>query len=386
MKYHRVLNNFWSHSYRNNWDKNTSLVAIYLLTNQHRNTEGIYELNKGFIVSELKMDEEVVDTCLEVLISEDFIRYDKNNFVVMITNCLKFHPINNPNHQKAALKKLEMLPNSYLLHDFLIKAARYCPTFEEFLLENFPKEDLSEIYKAKRETKGEHVNGIYNGINDTNWDQQELELTRELKQTQKQKLEQTEKKKEIQIIEAVPSLSATDKREKIAVVEGKLSEKNDNLQSNTVIDIPVVNCKSKKSSNKAAEFKNTRAFELTEHLVELIKENNKRARVPDLSTNSVQLQNWVKEIERLNRLGPVGSSEKENKGYSWKEIRKIIDFSQQSDFWSSNILSAKKLRKQVIILENQMKQTGTSKSSQKMNMLEELYLDALEEDKKNEKE
>ncbi|MFW6026926.1 MAG: hypothetical protein ACOCRX_11365, partial [Candidatus Woesearchaeota archaeon] len=140
MRYHRVLNNFWSHTYRNDWDHNTSLVALYLLTNRHRNTEGIYELNKGFIVSELNMSEEEVDSCLNTLIEEDFIRYDEQNFVVMITNCLKFHPIKNANHQKAALKKLEMLPNSYLLYDFLEKAGRYCSSFKEFLLKNLAKE------------------------------------------------------------------------------------------------------------------------------------------------------------------------------------------------------------------------------------------------------
>ncbi|MFW5961472.1 MAG: hypothetical protein ACOCRV_00545 [bacterium] len=45
-----------------------------MLTNRHRNTEGIYELHKGFIASELKMDKEEVDICMNVLIEKDFMR------------------------------------------------------------------------------------------------------------------------------------------------------------------------------------------------------------------------------------------------------------------------------------------------------------------------
>ena len=95
---------------------------------------------------------------------------------------------------------------------------------------------------------------------------------------------------------------------------------------------------------------------------------------------------WVKELEKINRLGPVGAKEDENKGYTWEEIKEIIDFSQNDEFWSSNILSAKKLRKQIVKLENQMNKSGKSNSTKKMDMLAELYVEYLNEEQNDDEE
>jgi 5-bromo-4-chloroindolyl phosphate hydrolysis protein len=65
------------------------------------------------------------------------------------------------------------------------------------------------------------------------------------------------------------------------------------------------------------------------------------------------MQKWVQEMDRLNRIGPPGGTQ----GYSWQEIRQIIDFSQDDDFWRANILSASKLREKCVQLENQMKRS-----------------------------
>ena len=67
------------------------------------------------------------------------------------------------------------------------------------------------------------------------------------------------------------------------------------------------------------------------------------------------MENWSIDLDRLNRLGPVGAKENEGKGYTWEEIGKIIDWCQDHSFWKSNILSAGKLREKIVKLENQMK-------------------------------
>ncbi|MBO8161365.1 MAG: hypothetical protein H0Z24_06975 [Thermosipho sp. (in: Bacteria)] len=77
---------------------------------------------------------------------------------------------------------------------------------------------------------------------------------------------------------------------------------------------------------------------LTKLLIEKILKNNDRAKVPKEGTK--QFENWMSEIEKLNRLGLPGC----NKGYSFDEIRKVIIWCQNDDFWKRNILSAKKLR------------------------------------------
>jgi|GEM_PF-4077429 hypothetical protein len=131
----------------------------------------------------------------------------------------------------------------------------------------------------------------------------------------------------------------------------------------------------------AADQNNFEAEELTKKLIDLILSNNSRARVPDKNIDDKLFRKWLDSIEKLNRLGPVGAKEKENKGYSWQEIDEIVEFSQQDDFWRSNILSAQKLRKQVIVLENQMQRNGyRDQAEAKMDMLAELYAEAKEDD------
>lgn len=89
-------------------------------------------------------------------------------------------------------------------------------------------------------------------------------------------------------------------------------------------------------------------YKLTSHLIQYIKKNNPRQPVPEKNTKL--FYNWIDEIDKLHRLGPVGG----DKGYSYEEIKKIIDFCQTHDFWYSYILSAKTLREKIITLENLM--------------------------------
>ena len=85
-----------------------------------------------------------------------------------------------------------------------------------------------------------------------------------------------------------------------------------------------------------------------------ILENNARARVPPNDPEDKLMQKWAQEMDRLNRIGPPGGTS----GYSWQEIRDLIDFSQDDDFWRANILSASKLREKCVQLENQMKRSN----------------------------
>ncbi len=98
--------------------------------------------------------------------------------------------------------------------------------------------------------------------------------------------------------------------------------------------------------------KNSKPYKAACYLRKKILENNKRAQVPNKDPAS--MEDWSVEMDRLNRLGPIGAKESENKNYSWEEIIQIIDWCQDHHFWKNNILSVAKLRKQIIELENQM--------------------------------
>lgn len=81
--------------------------------------------------------------------------------------------------------------------------------------------------------------------------------------------------------------------------------------------------------------------------------NNPRERVPE--DNPEDMQEWSLEMDRLYRLGPVGADPKEKKGYTWKEIKEIVDWCQDDEFWRGNIKSAGKLRQKITVLEDRVK-------------------------------
>lgn len=153
--------------------------------------------------------------------------------------------------------------------------------------------------------------------------------------------------------------------------------RNNDLFKNDIILFNDKNSESSKAKDIEPNPTSKQAVFLTEKLIDLIVSNNSRASVPEKDEQNKLFKKWVKSIERLERLGPVGAKAEENKGYSWEEIDKIIEFSQDDNFWKSNILSAAKLRKKVVTLENQMnRKRGNNTSESKMDMLAELYASA----------
>ncbi len=77
--------------------------------------------------------------------------------------------------------------------------------------------------------------------------------------------------------------------------------------------------------------------QLTDLLVEKIKENNPKAQTPNFNQ-------WRDSIRLMM----------ENDGYEFDQVRKMIEWCQSDEFWKSNILSAKKLREKAGTLVLQM--------------------------------
>ena len=99
-------------------------------------------------------------------------------------------------------------------------------------------------------------------------------------------------------------------------------------------------------ATKAATFEeNSPEFWLAKFLHQKIKENDPEAKEPNL-------QNWAVHIDRLIRL--------DNR--EPREIMKVIEWTQQDDFWKANILSTNKLRQQYPRLRLQMNQSAARAS------------------------
>ena len=134
----------------------------------------------------------------------------------------------------------------------------------------------------------------------------------------------------------------------VTVTETVTEESNICSDSDESNDEIVDNSVDKK--NKFEE--DSAAYKAALYLRNKILENNKRQPVPEPDPKS--LQDWCVELERLNRIGPVGADVNAEKGYNWNEIGRLINFSQDDSFWKSNILSAGKLREKITTLETQM--------------------------------
>lgn len=74
------------------------------------------------------------------------------------------------------------------------------------------------------------------------------------------------------------------------------------------------------------------------------------------------IKKWAEAIDKLNRIN----------GHSWKVIEETMLWSQNDDFWQSNILSGDKLRKQFDMLQARMQQ-NTDQSAGSPDMSQEEY-------------
>lgn len=101
------------------------------------------------------------------------------------------------------------------------------------------------------------------------------------------------------------------------------------IEIESKIESPAVEVPKKKNLKKIEnEFdEKSKPFILAKLLFDLIKQNNEKAKVPNL-------QNWAADIDKMQRID----------GHLFDEIELIIRWSQQDSFWLQNILSASKLR------------------------------------------
>jgi len=288
---HKVASNFWGDKKVRSWNNDTIFLALYLLTSPHKRTEGLFRLPKGYIAADLNWDLKRLEKPFAKLIEDGFIKYDEEVEVIFIVNALKYQVPENPNQEKAAIKKLKALPETDLLDEFIEKTKKYRKVFTKRLRKEFREPQAL---------------------------------------TQPQSPTQTQNK------------------------------------------------------TKNIEFKkDSMPFKASSFLIDKILENNSKTKVPKKNENDKLMQKWCKNLEKLNRLGPIGAKKNENKGYKWEDIFKLIEWSQNDDFWKTNILSAYKLRKQVIKLENKMN-IENKKDNKGIEILKELYNDAQKKDKNKE--
>jgi len=109
----------------------------------------------------------------------------------------------------------------------------------------------------------------------------------------------------------------------------------------------IINNNNKRNNSNVATKVDDASVQLATRLYKWILHNK-----PNRKISSNWKETWSKDISLLNRID----------GRDYKSIAKIIDFSQQHEFWKVNILSGAKLRKQFDRLEDEYSRTKKSKN------------------------
>lgn len=114
-RYYHVSPRIWEKP----WSEDARYLALYLLSCRHRTLEGLFKLSKAYIADDLGWTAERLAQPFADLVADDFIRYDEQAKVVMIVKALEYQAPQNPNQVKAAIRKLDDIPETPLLADLL---------------------------------------------------------------------------------------------------------------------------------------------------------------------------------------------------------------------------------------------------------------------------
>jgi hypothetical protein len=165
----------------------------------------------------------------------------------------------------------------------------------------------------------------------------------------------------------------THEREQFVDINKKNKNIKKNIYTNILTDISIVDTPPETESETEPKPKfgdDHEATILTRLLAKLMLQNNPNARIPKAEKDA---QKWIAEMERIHRLD----------GYSYDEIKQVIIWCQNDEFWKANILSTKKLREKMPTLVLQMRRKGNqpqgrsqSKYERTVSVLDRLYREA----------
>ena len=117
--YTGIYDSFWTDRKVEDLPDEAKLLFLYLITCPHRNIIGFYRLPKKYIAADLGWSVERVSKVLGTLCEAGLIGYDEAVSVVLVRKFLRHNVIENPNMQKAAVKKINELEDNCLFDDFL---------------------------------------------------------------------------------------------------------------------------------------------------------------------------------------------------------------------------------------------------------------------------
>ena len=132
-RYYPVSPLFWSDQKVQRWQDQTVLLALYLLTCDHRNLEGLYRLPYAYIQADLEWPEAEVREHMAQLIDSGFIYYDEAARVVFLPKALRYHQPKSKNQLQGAINELQQVPETTLWQGFIDAAREFAPALYQAL-------------------------------------------------------------------------------------------------------------------------------------------------------------------------------------------------------------------------------------------------------------
>jgi hypothetical protein len=122
-RYNRVNPEFWTRA--REWGDKTRVVGLYVLTTQHRSSEGLYSLPQPYIAADLRYAPAAVTAAMKALVEVEFIKYDDQAGVVFIPDALQLQAPTTPKQIQGAISRIRMVPRTPLLCDLYRVAATH---------------------------------------------------------------------------------------------------------------------------------------------------------------------------------------------------------------------------------------------------------------------
>lgn len=133
--YARVSPGFWRDSKRHQWTSDATMLGIYLLTCEHKTTEGLFALPLEYARADLPGLWSIpkIKKTLGELEAHGFAYYDHDSGVVLLPHAMKIQRPDAPGQRTAAKGKLAALPATRLWSRFLQAAEMYAQDFHKEL-------------------------------------------------------------------------------------------------------------------------------------------------------------------------------------------------------------------------------------------------------------
>lgn len=134
----KVYSTFWTSETTRNLSDRARLLAVYLLSGPHTNMLGCFRLPDGYVIEDLRWNQQTVSKGFAELFRKGFATRDEGSKWVLVRRFLRWNPIENPNQGKSVARLFEQIPNELALKSELANILEQCgDKFPQTVLERF---------------------------------------------------------------------------------------------------------------------------------------------------------------------------------------------------------------------------------------------------------